>query len=166
MKNTLAVVSVLILFFAFTLTAASLKGKAEEYHHALNLCYQHSADHAKELFDQTSNGEFNLDIAKDFVEQIGKDLEHARIYHAMVHKTYSEADAKMIVNEHTMILKGHTAAAAAFDKLKEEVEKPNPSMETIKALSATIFDGASKAASAHRDAMKKLGVPESKEPGV
>jgi len=161
---TFAALAILVLAYTTSSNAGAVKGKAEEYHHALNLCYQHTADHAKALFDQVSNGELNMDIAKDFVDQIGSDLDHARVYHAMVHKTYAEADIKTIADDHLIILGGQTAAVNALATLKAEMEKAKPDMTTIKTLSATIFDGATKAVNAHSAAMKKLGIPEAKGP--
>lgn len=163
---TFAALAILIVASSSNLTASGVRGNAEEYHYALNLCFQHSADNAKALFNQASKGELNLEIAKDFVEQIGSDLDHARVYHAMMHKTYSEADTKMISEEHLAILGGQASAVTAFATLKAEMEKTKPDVSTIKTLSATIFEGAKKAVTAHLDAMKKLGIPEPKSPGA
>jgi hypothetical protein len=166
MKKILTFAALVILVLASTSApaAAGVKGNAEEYHYALNLCFQHSADHAKALFNQAEKGELNLEIAKDFVEQIGSDLDHARIYHAMVHKTYSESDSKMISEDHLAILGGQTTAVTALATLKAEMEKAKPDLSTVKTLTTVIFDGAKKAVSAHLDAMKKLGIPEAKSP--
>ncbi len=162
----IAAAAILIFGSASNLTAGGPKGKAEDFHHAMYLCYQHTADHAKALFDQAATGEFNLDIAKDFVSQIGGDLDHARVYHAMVHKTYTEADLKTIEQDHLASLNGQTKAAAALASLKEELEKGKPDTNVIKTLAASMYEGAEKAANAHMDAMKKLGVPEAKGPGA
>jgi hypothetical protein len=161
---TFTTLAILVLTFASSLNAGPVRGKAEEYHHALALCFQHSADHAKALFNQILNGELNADIAKDYVEQISSDLDHARVYHAMVHKTYSEADTKLIADDHLIILGGQTTAVTALATLKAELEKAKPDIAIIKTLSAVIFDGATKAVNAHLDAMKKLGIPEAKGP--
>jgi polyhydroxyalkanoate synthesis regulator phasin len=163
---TFTTFAILVLAYTTFLNAGAMKGKAEEYHHALNLCFQHTADHAKALFDQVSNGELNVEIAKDFLDQIGSDLDHARVYHAMVHKTYSEADIKTITDDHLIILGGQTAAVTALATLKAEMEKAKPDITTIKNLSAVIFNGATKAVNAHVDAMKKLGIPEAKGPSA
>ena len=158
--------AVLVLLSTSFLNAGTLKGNAEEYHHALSLCYQHSADHAKALFAQASKGELNMDIAKDFIEQIGSDLDHARIYHAMVHKTYSEADVRLITDDHIIILGGQTTAVNALANLKTELEKAKPDIATVKTLTTALFDGATKALNAHLDAMKKLGIAEAKGPSA
>jgi hypothetical protein len=134
MRKILALASAAILVCALvgTSNAQQVQGKAEDFHHALQLCYQHSADHAQALFDQMSNGELNIRIVKDYVEQIGNNLDHARTYHSFVHKSYSEADSKMIADEHQVVLNGNIAAATAFAALKTEIEKPNPDLATIK----------------------------------
>ena len=166
MKKIVAIAALAILVFATpsNLTVAGIKGNAEEYHHALNLCYQHTADHAKALFSQVVKGEFNLEIARDYVDKIGSDLDHARVYHAMVHKTYSEADNKTISEDHLVILGGQTTAVTAMASLKAELEKSKPDMAAVKTLATVIFDGATKAVNAHLDAMKKLGIPEATSP--
>jgi len=163
---TVAALAILVLVYTTCLNAGTPKGKAEEYHHALSLCFQHSADHAKALFNQISTGELNADIAKDYLEQIGSDLDHARIYHAMVHKTYSEADIKTIANDHLIILGGQATAVTALATVKTELDKQKPDITFIKTLSTVIFDGATKALIAHLDAMKKLGIPEPKGPSA
>jgi hypothetical protein len=163
---TLASAAILICAFAGSSNAQQVKGKAEDFHHALQLCYQHSADHAQALYDQISNGELNMRIVRDYVDQIGNDLDHARTYHSFVHKTYSEADSKMIADEHLVVLNGNNAAATAFASLKTELEKPKPELATVKTLTIAVYEGSSKAAAAHRDAMKKLGIPDSKIPGA
>ncbi|HTY36164.1 MAG TPA: hypothetical protein VMH23_03585 [Bacteroidota bacterium] len=168
MKKTLLTMTIAcaILLSTSIVIAGSVKGNAEEYHYALNLCYQHTADHAKALFAQAQKGEMNIEIAKDFVDQISSDLDHARIYHAMVHKTYSEADSKLIADDHLTILNGQSAASAAIASLKSEIEKSKPDAGAIKTLSATIFNAATKAVNAHLDAMKKLGIPEPQAPAL
>jgi hypothetical protein len=168
MKKVFSFTTLAILVLAYTtcLNAGTPKGKAEEYHHALTLCFQHSADHAKALFSQISNGELNAEIAKDYVDQIGSDLDHARVYHAMVHKTYSEADTKTIADDHLIILGGQTTAVTALATLRAELEKSKPDIGAIKTLSTVIFDSATKAVTAHIDAMKKLGIPEAKAPSA
>jgi len=168
MKKTLLTMTIAcaILLSTSIVIAGSVKGNAEEYHYALNLCYQHTADHAKALFAQAQKGEMNIEIAKDFVDQISSDLDHARIYHAMVHKTYSEADSKLIADDHLTILNGQSAASAAIASLKSEIEKSKPDAGAIKTLSATIFNAATKAVNAHLDAMKKLGIPEPQSPAL
>ena len=158
--------AVLVVLSTTCLTAGTVKGNAEEYHHALSLCYQHTADHAKALFAQASKGELNMDITKDFVEQISSNLDHARVYHAMVHKTYSEADTRTIADDHVIILGGQNAAVTALAALKSELEKTKPDMAIVKTASSAIFDGASKALNAHLDAMKKLGIPEAQGPSA
>ena len=163
---TFTVFAILVLAYTTCLNAGVIKGKAEEYHHALNLCYQHTADHAKALFDQVSNGDLNMDIAKDFLDQISSDLDHARVYHAMVHKSYSEGDIRTIADDHVLILGGQTAAVTALNTLKAEMEKAKPDVATVKTLSAAIYDGAIKAVNAHSAAMKKLGIPEAKGPSA
>lgn len=163
---TYTTLAILVLAYTTCLNAGTPKGKAEDYHHALSLCFQHTADHAKALFDQVSNGELNADIAKDYLEQISSDLDHARVYHAMVHKTYSEADLKIIVDDHLIILGGQTTAVTALATLKAEMEKVKPEIATLKTLSGVIFDSATKAMNAHLDAMKKLGIPEAKGPSA
>ena len=160
----LALATLLVCAFAGTANARLVKGKAEDFHHALQLCYQHSADHAQALFDQIMNGELNMRIVKDYVEQIGNDLDHARTYHSFVHKSYSEEDSKMIAAEHLVVLNGNNAAATAFAALKTEIEKPKPDLATIKTLTTAVYDGSSKAAAAHREVMKKLGIPDAKNP--
>ena len=87
-----------VIAYTTCLCAGTPKGKPTEYHHALNLCFQHTADHAKALFNQVSSGELNVEIAGDFLDQIGSDLDRARVCHAMVHKTYTEADIKTIAD--------------------------------------------------------------------
>jgi len=168
MKKTLLTMTIAcaILLSTSIVIAGSVKGNAEEYHYALNLCYQHTADHAKALFAQAQKGEMNIEIAKDFVDQISSDLDHARIYHAMVHKTYSEADSKLIADDHLTILNGQSAASAAIASLKSEIEKSKPDAGAIKTLSVTIFNAATKAVNAHLDAMKKLGIPEPQAPAL
>jgi len=168
MKKTLLTMTIAcaILLSTSIVIAGSVKGNAEEYHYALNLCFQHTADHAKALFAQAQKGEMNIEIAKDFVDQISSDLDHARIYHAMVHKTYSEADSKLIADDHLTILNGQSAASAAIASLKSEIEKSKPDAGAIKTLSATIFNAATKAVNAHLDAMKKLGIPEPQAPAL
>lgn len=163
---TLTTLAILVLAYTTFLNAGTQKGKAEDYHHALSLCFQHSADHAKALFDQISIGELNADIARDYLEQISSDLDHARVYHAMVHKTYSEADVKTIADDHLVILGGQTTAVTALATLKAEMEKAKPDIATLKTLSSVIFDSATKAVKAHADAMKKLGIPEAKGPSA
>ena len=160
----IALATLLVCAFVGTANARLVKGKAEDFHHALQLCFQHSADHAQALFDQISNGELNMRIVKDYVEQIGNDLDHARTYHSFVHKSYSEADSKMIADEHQVVLNGNNAAATAFAALKTEIEKPKPDLATMKTLTTAVYDGSSKAAAAHREAMKKLGIPDAKNP--
>lgn len=163
---TFTTLAILVLLTTTCLNAGTVKGNAEEYHHALSLCYKHTADHAKALFAQASKGELNMDIAKDFLEQISSDLDHARVYHAMVHKTYSEADTKMIADDHLIILGGQTTAVTALATLKAEMGKATPDIAAVKTLSTAIFDGATKALNAHLDAMKKLGIPEAKSPSA
>ncbi len=166
MKRILTVVSLVVLTFAVTasLTAGTVGGKTDSYHYAMYLCIQHTADNAKILFDQASKGDLNQEMAKDLVEQIGKDLDHARIYHARLHKSYTEAESQLIADEHTIILRGQTKAAEAFAAMKAEFDKSKPDMQVIKAQAAVIFDGTTKAAVAHLEAMKKLGVNEAKNP--
>jgi hypothetical protein len=165
-KRILTVVSlvVLVLTVPVALNAGTMGGKAYNYHYAMNLCLQHSADNARVLFDQASKGELNQEMMIDLVEQIGKDLDHARIYHARLHKAYSEAESQLIADEHVVILRGHTKAAEAFVALKAEIEKAQPRTDAIKTQAAAIFDGTSKAAAAHIEAMKKLGISEVKSP--
>lgn len=163
---TIASAAILICAFVGSSNAQQVKGKAEDFHHALQLCLQHSADHAQALFDQISNGELNMRIVKDYVDQIGNDLDHARTYHSFVHKSYSEEDSKLIADEHLVVLTGNGAAATAFAALKTEIEKPKPDLATMKTLTIAIYDGSSKAAAAHREVMKKLGISELKNPGV
>ena len=166
MKRTLKVVSLLVIILAVStsLNAGNMGGKADNYHYAMNLCLQHSADNAKILFDQASKGELNQEMVKDLVDQIGRDLDHARVYHSRVHKSYSEAESQLIADEHAVVLGGHTKAADAFAVLKAEIEKAKPSADVIKTQTAAIFDGTSKAAAAHIEAMKKLGISEAKSP--
>lgn len=166
MKRTLTVASLVVLVLAVSavLSAGTMGGKADNYHYAMNLCFQHSADNAKVIFDQALKGELDQEMAKDLVEQIGKDLDHARVYHARLHRSYSEAESQLITDEHTVILRGHTKAIEAFAVLKSEIEKAKPNTDAIKTQTAAIFDGASKAAAAHIEAMKKLGISEAKNP--
>jgi hypothetical protein len=159
-------IALLVLAVTFVLNAGITSGKADNFHYAMNLCLQHTADNAKVLFDQASKGEMNPEMVKDLVEQIGKDLDHARVYHARLHKTYTEAEIQLIAEEHTVILRGHTKAAEAFALLQTELGKAKPNPNEIKVQTAAIFDGASKAAAAHADAMKKLGVSEVKAPSL
>jgi hypothetical protein len=168
MKKMFAFTALAILVLAQTtcLNAETPKGRAEDYHHALNLCFQHVADHAKALYTQISNGELNPEIARDYLDQIGGDLDHARIYHAMVHKTYSDADVKTIADDHLIILGGQATAVTALATLRAEMDKAKPDIATIKTLSTVIFDSATKAVNAHRDAMKQLGIPEAKGPSA
>jgi hypothetical protein len=149
-----------------SLNARTTGGKSDNFHYGMSLCLQHTSDNARVLFDQASKGELNPEMVKDLVEQIGKDLDHARVYHARLHKTYTESEAQMIIGEHSVILQGHTKAAEAFALLKAEVEKPKPDSNQIKVQAAAIFDGASKASAAHLEAMKKLGVTEIKTPAL
>ena len=161
---TIASAAILVCAFVGSSNAQQVKGKAEDFHHALQLCYQHSADYAQALFDQVSTGELNMRIVKDYVEQIGNDLDHARTYHSFVHKSYSEADSKMIADEHQVVLNENNAAATAFAALKTEIEKPKPDLATVKTLTIAVYDGSIKAAAAHREVMKKLGIADSKNP--
>jgi hypothetical protein len=167
-KRALKTTSIIALLFAavITLNARTTGGKSDNFHYGMNLCLQHTSDNAKVLFDQASKGELNPEMVKDLVEQIGKDLDHARVYHARLHKTYTESETQMIVGEHSIILQGHTKAADAFALLKAELEKPKPDNNQIKLHAAAIFDGASKAAAAHLEAMKKLGITEIKTPAL
>ena len=164
--SSLAAIAALVFFAASSLIAGKANGKAEEYHYALDLCYQHTADHAKALFNQVVNGEFNLEIAKNYADQIGSDLDHARAYHAVIHKTFTESETKATSEEHLIILGGQATAATALVNLKVELTKYKPDVTTIKTLSHVIFDAATKALNAHRDAMKKLGVREAVTPSA
>jgi hypothetical protein len=168
MKKVLVIstLAMLMLLIASALVAGPVKGNAEEYHQALSLCYQHTADHAKALFTQSSNGALNMDLARSFLSQISDDLDHARVYHAMVHKSYSESDTKLIADDHVIILTGQSAAVTAVASLNAEFEKSTPDFNTVKKLSAVVFDGANKALKAHLDAMKKLGIPEAQAPAL
>jgi hypothetical protein len=167
-KRNLKVASLVfvILAMTFSLNAGTMGGKTDNFHYAMSLCLQHTVDNAKVLYDQASKGELNQEMVKDLIEQMGKDLDHSRVYHARLHKSYTEAESQLIAGEHTAILQGHTKAADAFALLKAEIEKTKPSIDQIKTQTAAIFDGASKAASAHIEAMKKLGVSEVKSPTI
>jgi hypothetical protein len=168
MKRFLSVLSftILSLLFTISLNAGGVKGKEVDYHHALSLCFQHSADHDKALFDQVSFGEFNLDLASDYLDQIAKDLERARIYNVTMRTSYSDADAKAIADDQREILGGHATAMAALKTLMAEIYKPKPDLQVIKTSSAILFAGATRAADAHLSAMKKLSIPVVKGPTV
>lgn len=168
MKRFLTVISLTILPLLCTipLNAGGTKGKEADYHHALTLCFQHSADHAKALFDQVSNGEFNLDLAADYLDQIAKDLDRARIYNVTMRTSFSDADAKTIADDQREILGGHATAMTALKTLMAEIYKPKPDLQVIKTLAAVLFTGANRAADAHLSAMKKLGIPVAKGPSI
>jgi hypothetical protein len=167
-KRNLKIVSFVVLMLAVTmsLNARIMGAKTDNYHYAMSLCLQHSADNAKVLYDQAAKGELNQEMEKDLVEQIGKDLDRARVYHARLHKSYTEAESQLIAEQHIIILHGHTKAADAYALLKTEIEKTKPNIEEIKTQTAAIFDGTTKAAAAHLEAMKKLGVSEVKNPSL
>jgi hypothetical protein len=168
MKRCLTVISLTILHLLCTvsLNAGGTKGKEVDYHHALILCFQHSADHAKALFDQVSIGEFNLDLAADYLDQIARDLERARIYNVTMRTSYSDAEAKAIADDQREILGGHATAMTALKTLMAEVYKPKPDLQVIKTLAAILFTGANRAVVAHLSAMRKLGIPVAKGPTV
>ena len=168
MKKCLSVIAVTFLVLSFTcaLKAGGRTGKAEEYHHALDLCFRHVADHAMALFDQVSSGEINKDITDDFLEQMIKDLDRARVYNVTTYSCCSEVEAKTISDDRLAILGGHATAVSAIRTLSDELQKQNPDFQAIKTLTTVILDGVNKAAVAHRDAMKKLGIAETKGPGV
>jgi hypothetical protein len=168
MKRILTVISLTIatLLFTVSLNAGGTKGKEVDYHHALSLCFQHSADHAKALFDQVSIGEFNLDLAADYLDQIAKDLERARIYNVTMRTSYSDTQAKAIEDDQREILGGHATAMTALKTLMAEIYKPKPDLQVVKISAAVLFTGASRAADAHLSAMKKLGIPVAKGPTV
>jgi hypothetical protein len=159
-----AAVAMVALAFSSNTAAAGEKGNAEEYHHAITLCYQHCADHAKALFNQVSKGALNLEIAEDFMKQIEDDLYHARAYQALALKRCSEAEVKMISEEHLVIRGGQASAATALSTMKNEIEQLNPDLNKIKLLTSVIFDGAERAAQAQLETMKKLHVPEEVSP--
>ena len=161
---TVVSLAVLILAISTSLMAGTAGGKADGYHYVMNLYLQHTSDNSKILFDDAATGSLNLELAKDLVDQIGKDLDHARLYHARLHKLYTEAESQLIAEEHVVILRGHTKASEASVVLKAEMEKAKPDLEVVKTRAAAIFDGASKATAAHLDAMKKLGISEAKNP--
>lgn len=168
MKKCLSVITMAFLVLSSTcsLTAGGPNGKAEEYHHALDLCFRHVADHAKALFDLVSSGEINKDIADDYLGQMGRDLDRARVYNVTTYSCCSEVEAKEISDDRLVILGGHATAVSAMRTLSDELQKADPDLQTIKTLTTVILDGVNKAAVAHRDAMKKLGIAETKGPGV
>jgi hypothetical protein len=57
-------------------------------------------------------------------------------------------------------------ASEACAVLKAEMEKPIPAIDVVKIQATAIYDGTSKAAAAHLDAMKKLGINEAKTPAL
>jgi hypothetical protein len=168
MKKCMSVITMAFLVLSFTcsLKAGGPNGKGEEYHHALDLCFRHIADHAIALFDQVSSGEINRDITDDFLEQMTRDLDRARVYNVTTYSCCSEVEAKAVSDDRLAILGGHATAVSAIRTLSDELQKQNPDLQTIKTLTTVILDGVNKAAVAHRDAMKKLGIAEIKGPGV
>ncbi|MBI3787833.1 MAG: hypothetical protein HY276_06190 [Ignavibacteriales bacterium] len=136
-----------------------VEGKAEEYHQAMTLGFSHMADHAKALAKQTSLGrDLNMYIAKQHVDEIGRSLENVRTDHAMVHKTYSDAEMTAIQENHNVILDSHTKSMEAFKSLKAEVQKTTPDLKRVKDFSNAIYEYGTKALNEHREAMMKLGV--------
>ena len=162
--TTLVSLAVLIAAISTSMVAGTMGGKADGYHYAMNLYLHHTSDNAKVLFDEAATGTLNQDLAKDLIDQMGKDLDHARLYHARLHKLYTEAESQLIAEDHVVILTGHTKASEAFTFLKAEIEKAKPDLDVVKTQAAAIFDGTSKATAAHLDAMKKLGISEAKNP--
>jgi hypothetical protein len=124
------------------------------------------ADHASAIFDQVSSGEINRDITDDFLGQMSRDLDRVRVYNLTMYLGCSEVEVKSIADDRLAILGGHATAVSAIRGLSDELQKPNPDRQTIKTLTTVILDGISKAAVAHRDAMKKLGIAETRAPGV
>lgn len=168
MKRFLSVMTFafLVLSFPHSLSAGGPNGKGEEYHLALDLCFRHIADHAKAMFDLASNGEINKEIADDFLGQMSRDLDRARVYNVTTYSCCSEVETKEISADRAEILGGHATAVSAIRTLSDELQKQNPDLQAVKMLTTVILDGVNKAAAAHRDAMKKLGIAEMKGPGV
>ena len=168
MKKGISVIAITFMVLSSTcdLNAGGPNAKAVEYHHALDLCFRHVADHAIALFDQVSSGEINREITDDFVEQMVRDLDRARVYNVTTYSSCSEIEAKMTSDDRRAILGGHATAVSAIRTLSEELQKQGPDLQVIKTLTAVIIEGVNRAADAHRDAMKKLGIAETKGPGV
>lgn len=136
-----------------------VEGKGEEYHQAMYLEFSHTADHAKALSKQTALGrDLNMYIANQHVEEIGRSLENIRTDHAMVHKTYTDAEMTKIQENHNVILDSHTKSLEAYKSLKAEVQKTTPDMKRVKDLSDVIYEYTTKALNEHREAMTKLDV--------
>ena len=158
----LFVVVLCILVSISLLTAQQqlkVEGKAEEYHQAMTLEFSHTADHAKALAKQTTLGrDLNMYIAKQHVDEIGRSLENIRTDHAMVHKTYSDAEMTAIQENHNVILDSHTKSIEVFKSLKAEVQKTAPDLKRVKDFSNAIYEYAGKALSEHQQAMMKLDV--------
>jgi hypothetical protein len=107
-----------------------------------------------------------MEIVDDYLGQIGRDLDRARVYNLTMYVGYSDADMKLIAEDRRAVLGGHTTAASALTSLINEIHKPKPDFQTIKTLTTVIFDGATRAAAAHREVMRKLGIPQTKTPSA
>ena len=143
----------------------TIEGKGEEYHHAMYLNFKHAADQAQALFTQMSlPHDLEMEIVREHIDEIWMNLDRARIQHAMVHKTYGTDEARMVTENHDVLLKAHLAATENCKLLKAELDKKNPDRESIKNFASELYVQASKAASEHLDGMKKLGLQEMKIP--
>ena len=143
----------------------TIEGKGEEFHHAMYLNFKHAAEQAQALYTQVSLPHaLVMEIAREHVDEILLNLDRAKIQHAMVHKTYGADEARMVTENHDILLKAHLAATENCKLLKAELNKKNPDRELIKDAASQLYVQASKAASEHLDGMKKLGLLEMKIP--
>ena len=161
MKHLTVILSLsLIVFVSLSFTQqAKINGKAEDYHFAMLLDFTHASDHAQALYNQAvAPYEFNIALAKESLEEIGKSLEVGRTHHALVHKSYTQAEQENIGENHKVFLDCHTKAIEAHEILKAEMAKPKPDLGKVKDLSAAIYQQTTKAIAQHKDVLKKLGI--------
>ena len=143
----------------------TIEGKGEEYHHAMYLNFKHAAEQAQALFTQVALPySLTMEIVREHVDEIWVNLERAKVQHAMVHKTYGEDEARMVMENHDSLLRAHLAATESCKLLKAELDKETPDRESIKMLAGQLYAQASKAAVEHMDGMKKLGLREMQIP--
>lgn len=141
----------------------TIEGKGEEYHHSMILNFKHAAEEAEALFAQVSLPRaMNLEIAKEHVDEIWGNLEHARIEHAMIHKTYGSDESRITADNHSNLLLAHTKAVDACKLIKDEIAKSEPNTEVIKTQAMVVYQQCLKAAELHTDTIKKLGITEMK----
>jgi len=160
MKQVLIIAAAVFLSLPVVAQQRKVEGKGEEYHHAMYLNFKHAAEEAEALnYQLMLNHDLNLEIARQHAQEIWTNLDNVRIQHAMVHKTYGAQQSTLVAENHEILLESHNKAFEASTLLNTELKKANPDIKLLREQSVVVYQMSTKAAAAHLDGMKKLGIP-------